>query len=385
MKKSLIALACGTLGFSVAEFGMMGILSAVAAGLNISITKAGVLVSIYALGICAGLAVAKIVVDKIPSLKKLFILLIGIMCVGNLSAMLSQSYSFMIVARFVSGLPHGVFLIAAANAVTKLAPKYRQVQSTLLIFYALSIAYLFGVPVATYLAQVISWRMMFIAIAAWGGFVAYSMYRWLPAQEKTNPEIFCIKLKSLKNNIAGLFIAIIILANTGMFCWYTYINQIMVETAGFKFYAMAGIMMIAGVAMIIGKTCSEKLSSVLKPVNLLAIMLGIILSASLLLIFLAESAYAALILMFVGIFGFSAIVLPEQKLGAERVVTSEISNNAIYLSALSLGNAIGATIGALPMVIGYAVEFSALPATLILTAALVTLYYFYKKTQEISK
>ena len=51
MKKSLIALACGTLGFSVAEFGMMGILSAVAAGLNISITKAGVLVSIYALGI----------------------------------------------------------------------------------------------------------------------------------------------------------------------------------------------------------------------------------------------------------------------------------------------------------------------------------------------
>ena len=83
MKKSLIALACGTLGFSVAEFGMMGILSAVAAGLNISITKAGVLVSIYALGICAGLAVAKIVVDKIPSLKKLFILLIGIMCVGN--------------------------------------------------------------------------------------------------------------------------------------------------------------------------------------------------------------------------------------------------------------------------------------------------------------
>ena len=139
MKKSLIALACGTLGFSVAEFGMMGTLSAIAAGLNISITKAGVLISVYALGICAGLAVAKIVVDKISSLKNFFILLIGIMCVGNLLAMLSQSYSFMILARFISGLPHGVFLIAAADAVTKLAPKYRQIQSTLLIFYALTI------------------------------------------------------------------------------------------------------------------------------------------------------------------------------------------------------------------------------------------------------
>ena len=206
MKKSLIALACGTLGFSVAEFGMMGILSAVAAGLNISVTKAGVLVSIYALGICTGLATAKRIIDKISSLKKLFIFLMGIMCIGNILAMLSQSYSFMILSRFISGLPHGVFLIAAADAVVKLAPKYRQMQSTLLIFYALTAAYLFGVPIATYLAQVISWRMMFVAIAAWGGFVAYSMYQWMPAQEKTNSENFCIKIKSLKNNIAKYFI-----------------------------------------------------------------------------------------------------------------------------------------------------------------------------------
>ena len=57
MKKSLAALAFGTLGLGMAEFGMMSILSVVAAGLNISIPEAGHFISVYALGVCSGVVV----------------------------------------------------------------------------------------------------------------------------------------------------------------------------------------------------------------------------------------------------------------------------------------------------------------------------------------
>ena len=50
MKKSLIALAFGTLGLGIAEFVMMGILPDVARDLGISIATAGHLISAYALG-----------------------------------------------------------------------------------------------------------------------------------------------------------------------------------------------------------------------------------------------------------------------------------------------------------------------------------------------
>lgn len=50
MRKSLIALAFGTLGLGIAEFGMMSILSAAAAGFNISISKAGHFISAYGAG-----------------------------------------------------------------------------------------------------------------------------------------------------------------------------------------------------------------------------------------------------------------------------------------------------------------------------------------------
>ena len=54
MKKSLIALAFGTLGLGIAEFVMMGILPDVARDLKISIPAAGHFISAYALGVCVG-------------------------------------------------------------------------------------------------------------------------------------------------------------------------------------------------------------------------------------------------------------------------------------------------------------------------------------------
>ena len=54
MKKSLIALAFGTLGLGIAEYVMMAILPYIAEGLQVSIPVAGHLISAYALGVCAG-------------------------------------------------------------------------------------------------------------------------------------------------------------------------------------------------------------------------------------------------------------------------------------------------------------------------------------------
>lgn len=50
MKKCLVALAFGTLGLGMSEFGMMGILTFVASGLHVSIPQAGHLVPAYRWG-----------------------------------------------------------------------------------------------------------------------------------------------------------------------------------------------------------------------------------------------------------------------------------------------------------------------------------------------
>ena len=113
MKKCLVALAFGTLGLGMSEFGMMGILTFVASGLHVSIPQAGHLVSAYALGVCIGAPLTVAVAHTRP-LKQILLALAGLMVAGNLCAAFAPNYGVLLAMRFVSGLPHGAYFGVAA-------------------------------------------------------------------------------------------------------------------------------------------------------------------------------------------------------------------------------------------------------------------------------
>jgi len=97
MKKSLIALAFGTLGLGIAEFVMMGILPDVAKDLGISIPVAGHFISAYALGVCVGAPVLTLA-RKYP-LKHILLVLVTLIMIGNICAALSPNYWVLLAAR----------------------------------------------------------------------------------------------------------------------------------------------------------------------------------------------------------------------------------------------------------------------------------------------
>ena len=103
MKKSLIALAFGTLALGMAEFVMMGILPDIACSLGVSIPEAGHLISAYALGVCFG-APLTVLVARTRPLKHILLALTGLIILGNACAALSPNYWTLLAMRFVSGL-----------------------------------------------------------------------------------------------------------------------------------------------------------------------------------------------------------------------------------------------------------------------------------------
>lgn len=166
MKKSLIALAFGTLGLGIAEFVMMAILPYVAADLHISIPTAGHLISAYALGVCAGAPMLTLA-RKLP-LKNILLGLVAIMMVGNIFASLSPNYWTMLVARFISGLPHGAYFGVASVVAEKLADKGKGSEAVSIMIAGMTIANLFGVPLGTSLSTLLSWRLTFMLVGVVG-------------------------------------------------------------------------------------------------------------------------------------------------------------------------------------------------------------------------
>ena len=181
MKKSLIALAFGTLGLGIAEFVMMGILPDVARDLGISIATAGHLISAYALGVCVGAPM--LILARRYQLKYILMFLVGVMMLGNVCAALSPNYWVMLVARFISGLPHGASFGVASIVAEKLADKGRGSEAVSITIAGMTIANLFGVPLGTALSASISWRLTFLLVGCWGVIILYYMWRWVPRVE----------------------------------------------------------------------------------------------------------------------------------------------------------------------------------------------------------
>ena len=169
MKKSLIALAFGTLGLGIAEFTMMGILPYVAADLNIGIPVAGHFISAYALGVCAG-APMLILARKRP-LKHILLALMALMLVGNLGAAMATGYWSLLAARFISGLPHGAYFGVASIVAGKLADEGRSSEAVSIMIAGMTVANLFGVPLGTSLSHILGSDspLLYMAVGSCGG------------------------------------------------------------------------------------------------------------------------------------------------------------------------------------------------------------------------
>jgi MFS transporter, DHA1 family, inner membrane transport protein len=102
----LFALAIGGLAIGTPEFATMGLLPQIAAGMEVDIPAAGHLVSADALGVVIGAPLIAALAARAPR-KLLLIVLMAVFALGNLSSALTTTYPSLLVARFISGLPHG--------------------------------------------------------------------------------------------------------------------------------------------------------------------------------------------------------------------------------------------------------------------------------------
>lgn len=378
MKKSLIALAFGTLGLGIAEFTMMGILPYVAADLNIGIPVAGHFISAYALGVCAG-APMLILARKRP-LKHILLALMALMLVGNLGAAMATGYWSLLAARFISGLPHGVYFGVASIVAGKLADEGRSSEAVSIMIAGMTVANLFGVPLGTSLSHILSWRVTFLLVACWGVIVLYYIWRWVPAVEGLKDTGFKGQFRFLKTPAPWLILGATALGNGGVFCWYSYITPLLTNVSGFSAGSITALMMLAGFGMVVGNLVSGRLSDKYTPGRVGMVVQGMICIVLLLIFFLSPHPWCSAILMALCTAGLFAVSSPEQVLIIRVAPGGEMLGGACVQMAFNLGNAIGAYVGGLALGGGY--RYPALAGVPFALTGFILFVIFYKKFQS---
>ncbi|MEI2825235.1 MAG: MFS transporter [Dermatophilaceae bacterium] len=353
--RAIFALAVGGFAIGTTEFVTMGLLPQVAAGTGVDIPTAGHYVSAYAAGVVVGAPIIAVLAAKAPR-KTVLVALMVAFAVANVASGFVDTYAPLMVARFISGMPHGAFFGLGSLVAASLVPPHRRTWAVAMILIGLAVANVVGVPLTTLLGQRIGWQVPFWIVGAIGAACVVAMVAWLPHEAVTGEESFRDELRALTRVQVWLALAIGTVGFGGMFSTYAYITPTMTELAGIPLGWIPVVLAIYGLGMVTGMVTAGRVAH-------LGIMRGIIGSLAAIAVMLAVFGYAAHSPVLAVIFVYILGVLPSILVPLLQTRLMDVAHEgqglaaALNHSTLNTANALGAWLGSLVLAAGWGYEW----------------------------
>ncbi|NQF17548.1 MFS transporter [Brevibacillus sp. HB1.3] len=345
---ALLALAISAFAIGTTEFISVGLLPLISQDLNISVTTAGLTVSLYALGVTFGAPILTSLTSSM-SRKSLLLWIMIVFIAGNLLAAGATSIGVLLVARIISAFSHGVFMSIGSTIAADVVPENRRASAISIMFTGLTVAIVTGVPLGTFIGQQLGWRAAFIAIVAVGiiAFIANSIL--VPSElRKGARSTFRDQIKVITNGRLLLLFIITALGYGGTFVVFTYLSPLLQDITGFKQGTITLILVVYGIAIAIGNVVGGKVAN-RNPIRALFYMFILQAVVLFLLTFTAPFKVMGLItiilmglLHFMNVPGLQVYVV----MLAERFTSGAVDvASAINIAAFNAGIALGAYLG----------------------------------------
>lgn len=340
---SLLSLTIGAFAIGMTEFVIMGILPNVAEDLKVSISSAGQLITMYALGVAVGAPILTVLTHRVPQ-KKLLCLLMLLFIFGNGISVVAPNYGVLMAARIITALTHGTFFGVGAVIASSLVRPEKRAGAVSIMMAGLTIANILGVPLGTYIGQHMGWRASFGAIAIMGVIAFIGVLILIPKLPQPESTGIGQQIKSLLSTELLLFLLIGALGNAGLFAVFTYITPLLVQISGFAEHSVTWILVLFGIGVTIGNIVGGKLADWKLMPSILGIYAVLVILLTLL-TFTIHSPWAAVATIFLWGAGSFAVMPGQQvrimKAGKAAPALASTSSH----SAGNLGNAAGAFIG----------------------------------------
>jgi MFS transporter, DHA1 family, inner membrane transport protein len=344
------ALAVGGFAIGTTEFATMSLLRYFARDLHIDEPTAGHVISSYALGVVVGAPIIAVLSARV-SRRTLLIGLMGIFALGNLLSAFSPTYGWMLVFRFLSGLPHGAYFGIATLVAASLEPTERRTQAVGRVLLGLTVATIVGVPFANWMGRIYGWRLAFVVVAALALLCAILIARYAPRDKTVVGASPLRELGALKRLQVWLTLATGAIGFGGVFAVYTYLGSTLIDVTHVSAATAGLVFSVFGVGMTVGNLVVPRFAD-----RALMPTAGILLigSAVVLAIYPFAAPYfwaITLDVFLIGIGGALATVLQTRLMD----VAGEAQSLAAALnhSAFNVANALGPWLGGMAIVAGF--------------------------------
>lgn len=220
----IFILAGGVFSILNTEMGVIGLLPAVSAYYNIDIVRAGLLVSMFALGVAIAGPTMPLLCSKFRR-KPIMLLVLGVFTACNLVAVFASSFEILLLARVIPAFFHPVycamaFSMAAASVAAENVPK-----AIARINMGVAAGMVIGVPVSNFLAGQFGFReaMSFFAVVTGMMFMATLLFvpDKFAGEQKSYGEQFSV----LRRVQVWLAVIAVVFLNGSIFGVYNYMAE----------------------------------------------------------------------------------------------------------------------------------------------------------------
>lgn len=308
MPLALLALTLSAFAIGTTEFVIVGLIPTMATDLNVSLPSAGLLVSLYALGVAIGAPVLTALTGK-WNRKLVLLTIMSLFVVGNLLAWQAPGYNTLIAARILTGLAHGVFFSIGSTIATGLVAKEKAASAIAIMFTGLTVALVTGVPLGTYIGQTFGWQATFLIVALLGLIALIGSALLVPNNLKQPPATkLSAQLKVLTQPRLLLVYAITALGYGGTFTAFTFLAPVLENVSGFDSSAISLIMLVYGVSVAVGNIWGGKMADKMGPIKALTVIFSGLAAVLVVFNFTAVNPYASVATILIwGAFAFGNV------------------------------------------------------------------------------
>lgn len=339
---AILTLALGGLFIGTGEFATMSLLPSLANATQVSIPVAGQYISSYAAGVVIGAPLMAVIGARWPR-KWLLYCLLFIALLGYTFSALAWNYSSLMVARFISGLPHGAWYGVAGLAASVMVPASQRTQYIGYVMLGLAAANVAGVPAMTWLGQQLGWRVAFSFVAAGVTITACMLYFFIPSTAPDHNASPLRELSALAKPQVWFTLAVATVGFGGMFAVYSYITPTLTQVSHFSLAEVPAVLVLWGMGMVCGNILGGWMADK-SLIPAIFVMLFWNIGCLGLFALVAQWKWAVLLALFLLGNGFALVPALQSRL---MTVASDAQTLAASLnhSAFNLSNAIGASLG----------------------------------------
>lgn len=314
------------------------------------ISRAGILITLYALGVVVGAPLFSVVAARASQTRTTFWLL-ALFIGGSVATAVAPNFEVLAIARFVSGLPHATYFGAASLIAGRLLGPGAQGRAIALVMAGLPIANIFGVPLATGIGQALGWRAAYGLVAAIFAVTLILALFALPHDPGDPKRTARSSLAGLRNVRVWIMVAVASVGFGGFFAVYSYIAEVTVRVAGLPASAIPWLLMTIGIGMTLGNFIGGWAADRNTPRTMLIGFGSFCLTLILYLVIAATPVGLFVSIFLIGL--SSSILMPATQSRFIRVANeAALLGAALSHASFNIGNALGAGLGGVVIAAG---------------------------------